>query len=182
MPQGSGIQTQFGSGAGSCCWWNRSIPGRGRGPGRRRTMRPASSTNTGILQRGAQEIHRSRACLPSPPLTENTWRRTSLSRYARCKRGRSSGRHGWQLRHRSAHQRKSPERRRDYRTIGARQPSRRRQVPAPKGTPGRFDHPGSTAPPPKNPGIHGTVASVAGNTITGQHHRPRPRRITARSG
>ena len=45
-----------------------------------RTMRPASSTNTGIRQRRAQEIHRSRACLPSSPLTENTCRRPSLSR------------------------------------------------------------------------------------------------------
>ena len=30
-----------------------------------RTMRPANSTNTGMRQRRAQEIHRSRACLPS---------------------------------------------------------------------------------------------------------------------
>ena len=44
------------------------------------TMRRASSTNTGMRQRRAQEIHRSRACLPSSPLTENTCRRPSLSR------------------------------------------------------------------------------------------------------
>ncbi|COX94631.1 Uncharacterised protein [Mycobacterium tuberculosis] len=45
-----------------------------------RLMRAASSTNTGMRQRWAQEIHRSRACLPSSPLTENTCRRLSLSR------------------------------------------------------------------------------------------------------
>ena len=44
------------------------------------TMRPASSTKTGMRQRRAQEIHRSRACLPASPLTENTCRRPSLSR------------------------------------------------------------------------------------------------------
>jgi hypothetical protein len=37
-----------------------------------RTMRPASSTNTGMRQRRAQEIHRSRACFPSSPLIVNT--------------------------------------------------------------------------------------------------------------
>jgi hypothetical protein len=45
-----------------------------------RTMRLANSTNTGMRQRRAQEIHRSRACLPSSPLTEKTWRSPSLSR------------------------------------------------------------------------------------------------------
>jgi len=48
-----------------------------------RTMRPASSTNTGMRQRRAHEIYLSRASLPSCPLTENTWRRSSFKRYAR---------------------------------------------------------------------------------------------------
>ena len=51
------------------------------------TMRRASATDPGMRQRRAQQIHRSRACLPSVPLTEKTCRRPSLSRYARCSRG-----------------------------------------------------------------------------------------------
>ena len=95
---------QSASGAGSWCWWIRSARWTYRV--RRaasmatwwRLIFAPSSTNTGIRQRRAQLIHRSRASLPSSPLTENTWRKPSLSRYARCRRGSVSGDPGQFLR------------------------------------------------------------------------------------